>query len=157
MIISGSWSAIYNDGTSLSQFDSESPHYLPDAGEVPYRAIEWDKVQALVLASQFNETRLDINPAPEGFNHTLRSRHFRTMQGDQVMCFIVMTSRADQEVDKNSVVSAYYWFPDGNTHDCVHFDCPDVGNYGAHWVNGADLSLMPSTHALKTQVDAGAE
>lgn len=151
--IQGSWLVTMNDGSELHQYDKSSPLYMANAGEVPFKAIDWPNVANLQFQSQFANAGFDVAPAPEGFQVSLRSRHFKTQQGVAIMSFIVLVSKAGQEVNAESVVSALYWLPDGTVHECPHFDCPDVANYALKLIHGQDAGIMPATHVLETGVE----
>lgn len=154
MQANASWAVRYKDGRELRQFDDKAPEFLN--GEVPYRAINWPEVKDLMLGSALLEQTFEMSPPPEGIQISLRSRHFKMLTGDTVTCFMITLSREGEEVTNDSVVSVLYWFPDGSTHECPHFNCPDVSDYGAAMVHRLTASLMPSTHELKTEVSATA-
>jgi len=42
--MTATWFVRYKDGTELHQYDVSSPHFFKDAGEVPYRVIDWFNV-----------------------------------------------------------------------------------------------------------------
>lgn len=157
MNLNGSWAVVYRDGSTLSQYDTTSPHCVQEAGEVPYRKIDWPEVTTLILASQILEQHFPITPVPPEFKTSLRSRTFKTMTGEQVTCFMVVVSKDDEDVTPENTSSVFYWFPDGTVHECVHFDCPDVGHFGALFAHDVERSLMPATHAIETSVDGIAE
>lgn len=152
MQANASWMVRYKDGRELRQFDSTAPEFYN--GEVPYRAINWPEVKELVLGSEFIEQTFEISEPPAGIAISLRSRHFRVLKGDTVTCFMITLARAGEEVTNESVQSVLYWFPDGTSHECPHFNCPDVADYGAAMVHKLQGKLMPSTHELKTEISA---
>lgn len=153
--MNASWGVVYYDGSMLSQFDKASSNFMPEAGEVPYRAIEWEKVKSIKFSSQLAETNFDMGPIPTGNRMTLRSRHFKTLSGANVMCFMLVLSDSEaEEVDSNSARSILYVFPDGTTHECENFNCPDIAEYGHRALRDEPVSIMPATHTLKTEVQA---
>jgi hypothetical protein len=152
MQVNASWMVRYKDGRELRQFDSDASEFFN--GEVPYRKINWPEVKELVFGSELIEQTFDITDPPEGYTLSLRSRHFRVLSGDTVTCFMLTLSKTGEEVTNESVASVLYWFPNGSTHECPHFNCPDVGAYGAAMVHELTAKLMPATHELRTEVSA---
>jgi hypothetical protein len=152
--MSATWLVRYSDGSELHQYDKSSEKFIADAGEVPYRAIEWDRVVELTLSSAEWESRFTIAQPPEGTKLSLRSRHFRTQEGVTVPCFMVVQSIAGEEVTDESVQWVLYWLPNGVDHQCPHFNCPDVANYALKLVHGIPAGIMPSTHTTTVQVGA---
>lgn len=151
------WAVDYRDGTSLSQFDATSSDFIADSGEVPYRAIDWQRVSKLRLESQDAVVSFDVVPPHAGSKISLRSRHFRTPSGLDTMCFMITESLADEEVTAETVKSVIYVFPDGTTHECPNFNCPDIGKYAHNKLRDQATSLMPATHEIQTEVTAVVE
>jgi len=148
--IVASWAVEYTDGSYLSQYDT-------DGTERPYRSIEWDRVQFLVLESQLLRQTFDIHPDPT-VRLSLRSRHFMTVEGDGTLCFMLVGSDpAASEVNVESTRWALYWFPDGVYHVCDQFDCRDVRAYGSGLLHGIPRGLMPEHHHLRTAADGALE
>lgn len=148
------WTATYSDGSELAQYDQNNSNFIADAGEVPYRAIDWPNVVKLTFESQQAVMSFDVNPAPPGIKVSLRSRHFRTASGIDTMCFMITESAEGQEVSADSVIRVLYVFPDGSVHECENFNCPDVANYGHKLLRDEPASLMPATHTVTTEVSA---
>jgi hypothetical protein len=152
----GSWMVFFRDGGSLSQYEETSPLFIgdPGTGEVPYRAIDWTRVERLRFESQWARSDFAITPPPAGWQHSLRRRAFRNQRGDEVMCFMLVVSLAGQEVLDATVGHVMYWFPNGVIHDCPQFNCGDAARYGTSILHGVPGSLMPQTH--QTDIQAGA-
>lgn len=91
----GSWAAEYDDGTVLQQWDASHP--MAVHGEVPYRAIAWDRVRAILFESGIATTRYDIPPAPEGLRWRLQSRSWMGLGGaGVVVAFMLVLADAAQ-------------------------------------------------------------
>lgn len=152
--MTATWLVRYTDGSELAQFDRASPAFVAAAGEVPYHAIDWPRVEELCFASAHVEERFAVALPPEGYRLSLRSRHTRTVGGDQVMCFLLLVTLAGAEPSNETVVSATYWFPDGTMHTCPHFNCPDVARYARGQLLGAPVPLAAATEVLSAAVDS---
>lgn len=150
----GTWRVEYASGEVLDQYDTNHPACNVAAGEVPYRAIQWPEVRKLVLTSQYAEDTFDVAALPEGFQLSLRSRHFMSTADEMLWCYLLVVSRASEEVTDQSTVSVLYWFPDGSTHECPHFNCPDVASYGHNWIHDQDRRLPLQHNIVQTTVDA---
>ncbi len=149
----GSWLVLYQDGTSLAQYDATHPAAV--GGEVPMRAIEWPRVTTLQLASQSAVTDFTI-PALEGVEYRLVQRTMMTFQGSATIYLLLMLSPGyAYPFEQRDVVRAIYWVPDGTTHDCPHFECPDVARYLQQFVWGREAPPLAPTHdTLNAAVDA---
>ena len=146
----------------LSQYDSTRPDFLtaaghPRGGEVPYRAIEWERVTELYFESEFARSTYAIDLASEPDHYLgLRSRTFMVPSHSvELRCFMLCSFRRGVEIDPDRIATAelatnwvLYWFPDGSAHQCVHYNCPDVGRWVTNLVTGQNSGLMPATHAL---------
>lgn len=141
-----SWCVEYADGTFLSQ-------YGRDGTETPYRSIEWPRVMRLVLESQLVRQAWDITPQAS-IRLSLRSRHFMGQDGVTTMCFILLGSELGKEVNAESAYWALYWFPDGTTHDCDVFDCPEARYYGGGLIRGEVRGLMPHHRLMRVGAEA---
>lgn len=155
------WEVLYKDGSTLEQYDRNSPHFVLcegaiTEGEVPFKAIDWPNVTELRL---FNaETGMgqsyDIAQPPEGYQLSLRMRTFSGPGGDATVCFILLTSETGKPITKDTVVKAFYWFPDFTTHWCTEFNCGAVGQWALNQRLGR-IGDLPQTHdQLKVAVDA---
>lgn len=148
---------MYSDGTDLAQYDEKSPLFLgePGLGEVPYRAIEWNRVESLRLESQYHKSEFSIIQPPEGYKISLRRRAWGSAQGDETMVFMIVVSVDGVEVDDQSTAHVTYWFPNGVVHDCPRFNCPDVAKYASGMLHGIPgRSLMPESHELEVASQA---
>ena len=154
-VTGATWTAEFNDGTSLGQYDVHSP-LVPDgelreralaSGEVPFRAIDWSRAVRLVFESQWVRQGVDLAPVPPGFRRSLRSRHWLVPGGTMTLCFMIVRSREGEDPTDDSVAEVFYWLPDGTTHHCPHLNCPDVAQYGCTSVhdplNERGKSLTP--------------
>ena len=150
-VLNGSWLVRYEDGTEEWQYNTSSPHFT--SGEVPYRAIQWPRVRKLIFESQYAKSEFDVEPVPDDFKTTLHSRHFWRPEGVSISCFLVVVSHKAQ-TPKDGAVSDFYWNPDGTTHNCHLYDCPDVAQYGGHVVNGKVPDLSPEHGIQQLQLDA---
>lgn len=138
----------------MMQYDTTHPACHVEGGEIPYRAIRWPEATKLTLTSQFTEDTFDVAPLPEGYQLSLRSRHFMSPSDQMLWCYLLVVSRVGEDVTDRSAVSVLYWFPDGSTHECPHFNCPDVAAYGAAWLHDTDRRLPLQHNIVQTAVDA---
>lgn len=145
--MTASWFVRYRDGTEDWQYNTASPHFHQDGGEVPYRAIDWPQVETLVFESQFVRRDFAVTPVPDGFKTTMHSRHFTFPTGENTSCFLVVVSEVDK-TPREGAVTVLYWFPDDTMHECHLYDCPEVAAYGCAVVNGVVPTLVP-THGLQ--------
>jgi hypothetical protein len=159
----GSWAVAYNDGTWVHQYDTQHPMYLENAGEVPYKAIDWTKVERVVFENVRVRSDFAVqHPGPE-WQVSLRSRQFITNAagGTAVtLAFMVVTSEAGQEVTDASTHQVMYWLPTGVVHECHLLNCPDVAQYAQDLakhllLDDASVPGMPeATRALPVLADA---
>lgn len=143
----GSWVVTYEDGTQLSQYDATQT-------EVPFRMIEWPRVKHVQFESQLAVSSFDVPAAPDGYAWSLRRRTWMCMDGTAVGAFLLILSRAGEEVGPNSVEYVLFWYPDGTTHETPFFTSKETDEYGSGVVHGLVHALVPSTGALKITVDA---
>jgi len=162
----GSWYVEYADHTSLWQYDEQHPQFLADGqggGEVPYRAIDWSKVERVPFESQWTEPTVYEVAHVDGYSVSLKSRHFRSPEGTTTMCYMLVTTDDAIPIDpdriatqKAATLMMNFWFPNGVTHSCPDYDCPDVSRYGLALVHGQPGQLMPESHVTTLHVDAHA-
>lgn len=153
--LAGSWLVQYADGGSLHQWDATHPQAV--SGEVPYRAIEWDRGVTLVLESQLAQATVPVPNPPAGTRWSLRSRTFISMQGVQISVFILLLTDAAVEISEitdATTYQAWYWVPDGSTHETPLFWSPEVARYCTKWIYGQPGSLMPKHDQLVVAADA---
>jgi len=148
----GSWVVEYQDGSFLAQYDAEHPTAID--GEVPYRAINWANVARVRFESQVATGSFDIPEPDPGYAWSLRSRHWMRPGGTTMSAFMIVASRAGQEVRDDTVDYVLFWFPDGTTHETPLFNSPDASQYGSGLVHGIQRSLMPATGQLMVTSDA---
>ena len=116
------WRVRYQGGGELSQYDAAG-------AEVPYRAIEWSRAEALILESDAATTELALRAPPTGVTLSLRSRHFASMNGASTMCFVLLGAGPAGPME--DTVFAVYWFPDGHVFASELFDDPAARDYAA--------------------------
>lgn len=161
-MLEGTWAVRYTDGSVVSQYDQEHPAFFrseghPRGGEIPYRAIEWPKVTELVLESEHAKSTFAVQDPGPGYSVALKSRTFMVPSaGMELRCFMICTMRDDVEINLDHIATivaaterVVFWMPDGSTHDCPHYDCPDVANWVTGLATGQHTGLMPTTHELK--------
>lgn len=150
----GSWHVLYQDGSETYASNAQDPAFDADAGEVPFRAIRWNSVEQLVLESQAAKTSLYVNDLPDGLKVSLRERVIaNAVNGETAGCFIVLTSVEGEPIE-DSTLSALYWFPDGTTHDCSMFDCPDARKYLGKFLAFDDRALAPNHNIVQIAATA---
>lgn len=132
------WVAYYTDGAVLSQDDTTHPLYAGD--EVPFRAIEWDRVTQLGFRTDDSEHTV-VLARETGWRLALRRRTFLALDGQSLSCFILTISTDDPVTTTHW---AYYWFPTGETHACARFDCSVVRAWGARQVHTITGDALPS-------------
>lgn len=138
----------YHDGSSLAQTDSSSPEFNHEAGEVPFKVIDWPRVSQLRLESMYGYTTYNIVQPGEEFTLSLRRRTFITMDKKTISAFVLLVSLVGSEVGASSVVSAHYWLPNLIDHSCSDFDCADIRRYAVQSLSGDTPSLVPATEKL---------
>lgn len=144
--IEGSWAVRYEDGTIQAQYDPASVGYDPEGGEVPFRAIEWDRVTHVIFESQWDRSELKITPAGPGYQWSLRARVTTVGDHGAIRMLILLHSVAGVPVDEHSVDLAYYWTPNGIFHECRKFDCGRMREYTAKLLHGLPPVGVPSIH-----------
>jgi hypothetical protein len=87
----GSWVVEYTDGTHLAQYDSSHPSAI--GGEVPFRMIEWPRVDTLVLESQLVRSVFKVLQPPDGYRLSLRRRTVQSTQADSTGTTIAFCTR----------------------------------------------------------------
>lgn len=157
--ITASWAVEYQDGSWLSQWESDHPKAV--SGEVPYRAIDWDRLKVLRFESSVASVAYEIPPAPAGLAWSLRSRTWLRASGadpeavaGQVTAFMIVLAVAGQPVTPDTVKYVKFWFPDGTEHDTPIFNSPAAAEYGSGIVAGLQPTLMPSTDQITIQANA---
>ena len=175
-MLEGTWAVRYKDGTILSQYDRASPHFFVSpgherGGEVPFRAIEWNRVSEVFFESDFAKSTFAILDPGEQYSLSLKCRTFMVQWSEpgpegkelgfsaQIRAFMICTTHRDMPIDldrvetiKAATAHVTYWLPDGSTHSCPYYDCPDVANWVTGAVKGKRVGLMPSTHELKIEI-----
>lgn len=133
-MLSGSWRVVYNDGTELSQYN--------DGKEVPYKNIEWCKVERLILESQYVTHTFKISVADKDLRFRLQSRHWLSTTGHRIMAFMLVAwSKEDEKPTDDNTAWVVYWIPNGLIHHCHKFNCPDVADYCSKRIHQSDASL----------------
>lgn len=152
----GSWSVEYTDGTTISQYDRTHPRFH-ESGEVPYRAIEFDRAKSISFESQFLGERHTFELTHHaGYRVTLHSRTFMGVNAGQdagVRCFILATTPEGGDPFKDAV-AVFFWFPDGATHHTFDYNSPEANAYGAALVHGQITQLPKLSDAVSTRIDA---
>lgn len=146
----GTWTVRYSDGSELGQYDRDHPA-CGESGEVPYRAIEWARVNSVYFESQHARTKLTFNPPPDDFAVALRSRHFASLKDTSTMAFMVLTYPKDKT--PQDAVDVLYWLADGTTHACHLFDCPAVRQYAIGVLHGNPVPLALEHNAKDIVID----
>lgn len=149
----GTWAVVYEDDTILTQKDELHPAYVAESFEVPFKAIEWRRVKRVLFHSTDDTTEFTVQPA-EDVAVAMRSRVYMTIDGVGIRAFMVTVSTPGLEVNDENTKRVIYWFPNGVTHDCPHFNCHEVGDYAAKWVHGTLGGLMPMHEVTHTAIDA---
>lgn len=149
----GTWAVVYENDTILTQKDTLHPEYSSEACEVPFKAIEWSRVQRVLFHSSDDTTEFTFHKTPD-WDVAMRSRVFFTDQKDAIRAFMVTISTPGEEVSPESVQRVLYWFPNGVVHDCKHFDCHEVAQWASGWVHGKVAGLMPLHDDTAVAVDA---
>ncbi len=148
-MLSGSWAVEYGDGTVVQQWDATHPQAVE--GEVPFRAIAWDRVDRVVLESQWARSVVDLPAPAPGHRWSLRRRTFSTPD-DAVECFMLVQSEGPEEVDAANLRYALYWLPDGATHECGEFWSKAVADYAVGLVRGEVRPLPQASWMAQAEV-----
>lgn len=127
------WIARYVDGSECREYD--------DLGnEQPFSSIDWSRATELVFESDQVQAVFALVPLGPEYRIKLKARTFmRLVDGTlaaDLRCFMICTERADAVVDLGQVATIIaatthvtYWFPDGTTHECDLYCCPEVDRW----------------------------
>lgn len=118
------WAVHYADGTACASDDAAHPAFVPDAGEVPFRAVDWARAVRLTVRWPDRDTAVPIPPAPDGLAWSLRCRTFVRLRPDgpdgaadrdppAVRVYLLVLSAAGAPVDACSTREVVWLFPDG--------------------------------------------
>lgn len=116
------WAVRYTDGTVLASEDATHPAFVPDAGEVPFRAVDWARAEALVVRGPDRETAVPVPPADPGLAWSLRARTYARVQADAadaaplteaVRAYLLVLSEAGAPVTDATTRATVCVFPDG--------------------------------------------
>lgn len=149
IVVNGTWLVRYADGAETHQRDETHPQF--QHGEVPFRAIEWDRVAAVRFESQFAAAEFGFAHPGPGWTVALRSRHFARI-GASIGVFVLVTYPSDGT--PQDAVDAFYWFPDGSYHSCHLFECRDVVSFAQAMLFGREERLALQHNAHDLVVDA---
>jgi hypothetical protein len=154
MAVQGSWFVQYKDGGELYQWMREHPAAV--GGEVPFRMIDWARVSTVVFESQWVRSTFDFHGVPPGCRVKLMSRTMMS-GGNSAVAFMIVTLRqeapepgTEQFKPEHDVLQMLFWYPDGSTHVCTDFQCPDASNYLASGLWGRAMVIAPR-HAPKDE------
>jgi hypothetical protein len=67
---------------------------------------------------------------------------------------MIVTHLKGQPISDQSVKHVFFWMPDGTSHDCDQFNCPDVARYLHCLVNRVPASLAVSHTSLRAHLTA---
>jgi len=70
---------------------------------------------------------------------------------------MIVLSKDGEEVNDESVQWVVYWFANGVTHECEHFNCSDVAQYALKLIHGQPIPIMPTTNTTPVEVSASIE